>query len=98
MLVEELGDLGGGGDRLLFGAAVLHRLGPQRLDARLETVEVGGLLRGRHITVPGVVQGRTGTAERQPGKERYAGSAAINSSRPGRRCYLHRSSDWFCRA
>ena len=37
--VEQLGDLGGGRQRLVFGAAVVDGLGAQRLDARLELVE-----------------------------------------------------------
>jgi len=30
--IEQLGDLGGGGERLVLGAAIVDRLGPQRLD------------------------------------------------------------------
>jgi hypothetical protein len=73
VLVEQISDLGGGSERLLFGAAILYRFSPQCLDARLETVEVGGLpCGGRHIRIPGVVQGRTGTRGHRPGKERHA--------------------------
>jgi hypothetical protein len=44
--IEHLGDFGGGGQRLVFGAAVVDGLGAQCLDARLELVEFGeiGLL------------------------------------------------------
>jgi hypothetical protein len=78
---------------------VVHRLGPQCLDARLETVDVSGLLgSGRHLRVPGVIQGSTGTAGRQPGKGWSAGSAAIKPFRPGSRCVACRSSDWVRRA
>ena len=41
--VEQLGDLGGSGQRLAFGAAVVDGLGAQTLDARLELVEGGGI-------------------------------------------------------
>ena len=44
--VEQLGDLGGSRQRLLLGAAIVDRLRAQRLDARLELVELGGLCGG----------------------------------------------------
>ena len=39
--IEQLGDLGGGGQRLVLGAAIVDGLGAQRLNARLELVERG---------------------------------------------------------
>ena len=39
--IEQLGDFGGGGQRLVFGAAVIDGLGAQCMDARLELVERG---------------------------------------------------------
>ena len=39
--IEQLGNLGGGGQRLVFSAAVIDGLGAQRLDARLELVDRG---------------------------------------------------------
>jgi len=39
--VEQLGNFGGGGQRFVFGAAVVHGLGAQGLDAHLELIERG---------------------------------------------------------
>nr|AAF64652.1 unknown [Bradyrhizobium japonicum] len=46
--IQQLGDLGGGRQRLFLGAAIGDRLGAQRLDTKLELVERGRIGRLVH--------------------------------------------------